>query len=84
MDTKKQIRRYWLRDLNTDRKEQTAVTKSFENAVEDMSSVFGVSKSEMRMKILKKGVVESKFQAWVLLSESCENPFDYSAKKTPL
>lgn len=80
---KKFVRRYWLRDLGSDRKEVTAVTKSFEEAVSDIMFVLKLSRNESKMKLLKKGVLESKNQAWVLLSEE-RNPFDYQAPRTKL
>ena len=83
MNENKKVRRYWMRDINTNNKELTAVTKPFDVAVLDIASVLGVSKREASSRLLRKGSIESKHQAWVLLPEEV-NPFDIGSKKTPL
>ena len=83
MNENRKVRRYWMKDINTNSKELTAITKSFDIATSDISSVLGISKREASFRLLRKGCIESKHQAWILLSE-VTNPFSTEAKKTPL
>ncbi|RJQ26392.1 hypothetical protein C4577_03510 [Candidatus Parcubacteria bacterium] len=80
---KNKVRRYWRKDLHTDLKEKTAVTKDFDDAIADISSVLSLSKAEVSSKLIAKGSLESKYQVWNLITGPV-NPFALSAKKTPL
>ncbi len=79
----RQVRRYWIRDVSTELKERTAVTKMFEDAVGDIAAALSISKNQASVRLLNKGSLESKFQAWVLIPE-VKNPFAADSKKTPL
>lgn len=79
------VRRYWIKDYKTERKELTAVTKPFNKAIEDISFCLKISRYEAKMKLLKKRIVESKNQIWIIITEGTnKNPFDLDFKGTKL
>lgn len=78
----RKVRRFWRKDLNTELKEHTAITKLFDEAISDISSALHMTRARAGLELISKGSMESKYQLWVLLP-SLENPFAQESKKTP-